>query len=33
MVTHDREAAAIADRIVELADGRVLSDRSLRAVA
>jgi putative ABC transport system ATP-binding protein len=33
MVTHDREAAAIADRIVELADGRVLSDRSLRAAA
>jgi putative ABC transport system ATP-binding protein len=33
MVTHDREAAAVADRIVELADGRVLSDRSVRAAA
>ncbi len=33
MVTHDREAAAIADRIVELADGRVLTDRSLRVAA
>jgi putative ABC transport system ATP-binding protein len=26
MVTHDREAASVADRIVELADGRILSD-------
>jgi putative ABC transport system ATP-binding protein len=27
MVTHDPEAAAFADRIVELADGRVVADR------
>jgi putative ABC transport system ATP-binding protein len=27
MVTHDPEAAAYADRIVELADGRVVNDR------
>jgi putative ABC transport system ATP-binding protein len=33
MVTHDREAASIADRIVELADGRVLTDERLRVAA
>jgi putative ABC transport system ATP-binding protein len=27
MVTHDHEAAGYADRIVELADGRVVDDR------
>jgi putative ABC transport system ATP-binding protein len=33
MVTHDHDAAAVADRIVELADGHVVADRPIRAVA
>ena len=33
MVTHDPSAAAVSDRIVELADGRVVDDRAPRAVA
>jgi energy-coupling factor transporter ATP-binding protein EcfA2 len=28
MVTHDPDAAAVSDRIVELADGRIVDDRS-----
>ena len=31
MVTHDAEAAAIADRLVVLTDGRVVEDRELQA--
>ena len=31
MVTHDREAARAGDRIVELRDGRIVSDHSLPA--
>ena len=33
MVTHDPDAAAVADRIVVLADGRVVDDRRRRAAA
>ncbi len=33
MVTHDADAAAIADRVVVLADGRVVDDRQQRAAA
>jgi putative ABC transport system ATP-binding protein len=33
MVTHDRAAAETADRIVELADGRVVGDERLRLAA
>jgi putative ABC transport system ATP-binding protein len=33
MVTHDPDAAAVSDRIVELADGRIVDDRSARAAA
>jgi putative ABC transport system ATP-binding protein len=33
MVTHDADAAAIADRIVVLADGRIVDDRQQRAAA
>ena len=33
MVTHDPSAAAVSDRVVELADGRVVDDRAPRAVA
>jgi len=33
MVTHDPAAAAYADRVVELADGRVVDDRRQRAAA
>jgi putative ABC transport system ATP-binding protein len=33
MVTHDPDAAARADRIVELADGHIVDDRSVKAAA
>ena len=33
MVTHDHDAAAAADRIVEMADGRLVDDRRVRAAA
>ena len=33
MVTHDPDAAAVSDRIVELADGRIVDDRRAQAVA
>ena len=33
MVTHDPVAAAVSDRIVELADGRIVDDRRAQAVA
>ena len=33
MVTHDPDAAAVSDRIVELADGRIVDDRSAQAAA
>ena len=33
MVTHDPDAAAVADRIVVLADGRVVDDRQQRVAA
>ena len=33
MVTHDPSAAAVSDRVVELADGRVVDDRAPRGVA
>jgi putative ABC transport system ATP-binding protein len=33
MVTHDPDAAAVSDRIVELADGRIVDDRRARAAA
>ena len=33
MVTHDHDAAQVADRIVELADGRIVDDRPVRAAA
>jgi putative ABC transport system ATP-binding protein len=33
MVTHDADAAAVSDRIVELADGRIVDDRAVRQVA
>jgi len=33
MVTHDPDAAAIADRVIELTDGRISSDRDRRAAA
>jgi putative ABC transport system ATP-binding protein len=33
MVTHDSDAAAVADRVVVLADGRVVDDRHQRAAA
>jgi putative ABC transport system ATP-binding protein len=33
MVTHDPDAAAVSDRIVELADGRIVDDRRTQAVA
>ncbi|HWT92580.1 MAG TPA: ABC transporter ATP-binding protein [Solirubrobacteraceae bacterium] len=33
MVTHDAEAAAVSDRIVELADGRIVDDRRVGQVA
>jgi ABC-type lipoprotein export system ATPase subunit len=31
LVTHSREAAAIAERVIELKDGRVISDESPRS--
>jgi putative ABC transport system ATP-binding protein len=33
MVTHDHDAAAVADRVVELADGHVVADRAIRTAA
>jgi putative ABC transport system ATP-binding protein len=33
MVTHDAEAAAVSDRVVELADGRIVGDRATDPVA
>jgi putative ABC transport system ATP-binding protein len=33
MVTHDPDAAAVSDRIVELADGSIVDDRRVEAVA
>jgi putative ABC transport system ATP-binding protein len=33
MVTHDPDAAAYADRVVELADGRIVADRRQEAAA
>jgi ABC-type lipoprotein export system ATPase subunit len=30
MVTHDEQVARTADRVVELRDGRVVADRTLR---
>ena len=33
MVTHDTEAAAVGDRIVELADGLIVDDRAVAAAA
>jgi len=33
MITHDAEAASLADRIVELADGRIVSDQRRRATS
>jgi putative ABC transport system ATP-binding protein len=33
MVTHDPEAAAIADRLIELADGRIVRDEAVVAAA
>ena len=33
MVTHDPDAAAVSDRIVELADGRIVDDRRAQAAA
>ncbi len=33
MVTHDQDAAAVTDRIVELADGLIVDDRPARAAA
>jgi putative ABC transport system ATP-binding protein len=33
MVTHDQDAAAVADRVVELADGLIVDDRPVRAAA
>ncbi len=33
MVTHDQAAAAAADRVVELADGRIVDDRAVPAAA
>jgi putative ABC transport system ATP-binding protein len=33
MVTHDPDAAAIADRLIELADGRIVRDEAVVAAA
>jgi putative ABC transport system ATP-binding protein len=33
MVTHDRDASAVASRIVTLSDGRIVGDRTVAAVA
>ncbi|MEB3330446.1 MAG: hypothetical protein VKQ33_14570, partial [Candidatus Sericytochromatia bacterium] len=33
VVTHSAELAAAADRVIELVDGRVVSDRRTRATA
>ena len=33
MVTHDQDAAAAADRVVEMADGLLVDDRRIRAAA
>jgi putative ABC transport system ATP-binding protein len=33
MVTHDQDAAAAADRVVELADGLIVADRAVTAAA
>ena len=33
MVTHDPDAAAVADRLIELADGRIVRDEAVVAAA
>jgi len=33
MVTHDQDAAAVTDRVVELADGRIVDDRRVQRTA
>ena len=33
MVTHDQDAAAVTDRVVELADGRIVDDRRVQRAA